>query len=99
IRAYQVADADEGQSLERIARIAARATSSPIAVVSMLDGDRLWFTARHGTSERHVARDIRAHAAAGLHDEPWIEADLGVDAPGAGNSDAGALIVGETGIR
>lgn len=94
IRGYQVPDADAGESLERIARLAARATASPIAVVSMLDGDRLWFSARHGTSERHVARDVRAHEAAGLHDEPWIAADLAAE-----DSEAGALVFGETGIR
>ncbi|MGN6324684.1 protein kinase domain-containing protein [Pseudolysinimonas sp.] len=92
VRRYDVLDSGPDESFDRIAALAARTTSSPIALVSLVDGDRIWFKARHGTREQHVARDLRAHAAAGLHDEPWAIADL---------SEVGeaAVVFDETGIR
>jgi eukaryotic-like serine/threonine-protein kinase len=95
VRRYQVVDADPGEALDRVARLAARATVSPIAVVSFLDGDRISFSARVGITERHISRDLRAHAAAGLHDEPWAVADLAA----AEGGERGALVFGNTGIR
>jgi len=92
VRRYDVLDSEPDEAFDRIAALAARTTGSPIALVSLVDGDRIWFKARHGTREQHVARDLRAHAAAGLRDEPWAIADLADE----GQS---AVVFDQTGIR
>lgn len=92
VRRYDVLDSAPDEAFDRIAALAARTTGSPIALVSLVDGDRIWFKARHGTREQHVARDLRAHEAAGLHDEPWAVADLAAEG-------ATGVVFDETGIR
>jgi eukaryotic-like serine/threonine-protein kinase len=94
VRRYDVLDSGPDAAFDRVASLAARATASPIAFVSLVDGDRIWFKARHGTHEKHVARDRRAHDAAGLHDEPWAIADLA-----AGGDDGAALVFDQSGVR
>ncbi|WP_445170802.1 SpoIIE family protein phosphatase [Mycolicibacterium sp. Dal123E01] len=45
---YQVVDAPVDQVLTRVAALAAQLFDTPMAVVSMADHDRIWFSATHG---------------------------------------------------
>jgi two-component system sensor histidine kinase VicK len=49
LEAYEVLDMPADHALEDIARLAAQVTNSPLAILSFVDRDRVWFAARHGT--------------------------------------------------
>ena len=48
LRAYGILDTPPEAAYDRIVRLGARATQSPITVISLIDENRLWFKARVG---------------------------------------------------
>ncbi len=61
---YGVLDTDADDHLQRLVRLAARVMETPTALVSLVDGDRQWFLARHGLDARETPRQMAfcAHA-------------------------------------
>jgi len=57
IASLKALDAEDDADFQRVTRLAARLFNAPISVISLLDGDRLWFYTRHGVV------DIEADAA------------------------------------
>ncbi|WOD39420.1 PAS domain S-box protein [Nodosilinea sp. E11] len=57
VRRYQILDTPPEESFDRITAIAARLFQVPIALVSVVDGDRIWFKSRHGLALEHTGRD------------------------------------------
>lgn len=64
LRSYDVLDSACEESFDTIARLAARLTESPTALVSLVDKDRQWFKARQGFEFQETHRDYAfcAHA-------------------------------------
>lgn len=62
--AYQVLDTESEEVFDEIVRLAARLTSSPIALISLVDQERQWFKSRHGLEAPETHRDLAfcAHA-------------------------------------
>jgi len=59
VRAMEVLDTDSEPEFDALARLAAQAFGAPMAVVALMDSDRLWFKARLGLDmpqlDRHTA--------------------------------------------
>ena len=64
LRSYEVLDSEPEPEFDALTRIAAHAFAVPIAVVAMLDSDRLWFKSKLGLSAPELDRKIAlcAHA-------------------------------------
>ena len=76
-----------GRAFDRAAALAARWFDVPIATVTIVDEDRIWFKATHGLSGvRQVDRELGLCASAILQDAPYHVADALRDPRVADNS-------------
>jgi PAS domain S-box-containing protein len=57
LRRYQILDTPPEPAFDRIAEMAANLFQVPMAVVSLVDKDRVWFKSRLGIDADHCARD------------------------------------------
>ncbi len=56
LRALSVLDTDPEPRFDDLVRIAARLAETPIAALSLVDSDRLWFKARTGLRQSQTPR-------------------------------------------
>ncbi|MDR7300608.1 PP2C family protein-serine/threonine phosphatase [Haloactinomyces albus] len=93
---YDIVDTPRDEAFDRIAALAARWLDTPIATVSIVDSDWIWFKATHGMSEiTRTAREPGLCDSAISQDAPYVVPDTLADPRAAGN----ALVRGELGIR
>jgi len=64
---------------DRIVRLAAQVTGSPIALVSLLTSTRQWFKARVGLAAQETPREWAFCSHAVLHDAPFVVEDAAAD--------------------
>ncbi|WP_445155607.1 protein kinase domain-containing protein [Arthrobacter sp. Hor0625] len=95
VERYRILDTPEDGAFNRIAALAARMFSVPVAIVSIVDHDRIWFKAHHGTDVTQIGRDPGLCASAILQDGPWIVEDATRDARTLSNP----LVAGEFGLQ
>jgi GAF domain-containing protein len=79
VRRYDILDTPPDGAFDRITAIAARLLNVPIAIVSIVDHDRIWFKSRHGVDVPQVDRDPGLCASCILQDSPWIVSDAKAD--------------------
>ena len=92
---YQILDTPQDGAFDRITALAARLFSVPIAIVSVVVHDRIWFKSHHGVDVGHVDREPGLCASAILQDEPWIIQDARADTRALANP----LVAGELGLQ
>lgn len=93
---YDVLDTPPDGAFDRIARLAARLLGAPIATVSIVDTDRIWFKATTGLAGvRQIGRDPGLCSSAILEDVPYVVRDALTDPRTVHNP----LVHGELGIR
>ena len=97
LRRYDILDTPPDGAFDRITALAADLFSVPIAIVSLVDHDRIWFKSRHGLPPEveQIGRDPGLCASAILQIEPWVLAD----ARGDPRSLANPLVAGAFGLR
>jgi GAF domain-containing protein len=96
VRRFEVLDTPPDGTFDRITALAARAFDVPIAIVSVVDTDRIWFKSRYGLADvSEIERAPGLCASAILGDEPWIV----TDAPSDPRALANPLVAGEFGLR
>jgi sigma-B regulation protein RsbU (phosphoserine phosphatase) len=95
VRRYQVLDTPPDGAFDRITALASRLLGVPIAIVSIVDTDRIWFKSHHGLDVSQIDRDPGLCASAILHDGPWVVSDAAVDPRTLANP----LVAGEMGLR
>jgi two-component sensor histidine kinase len=95
LRRYEILDTPPDGSFDHVASIAARLFDVPIAIVSLVDEDRIWFKARHGLEVDQVSRDPGLCASAILQADPYVLTDASRDP----RSLANPLVAGEFGLR
>jgi phosphoserine phosphatase RsbU/P len=71
VHRYQILDTPPDATFDRIAALAARMFGVPIAIVSIVDEDRIWFVSHHGTDVTEIGRDPGFLADSGFDDQPW----------------------------
>ncbi|HWL73168.1 MAG TPA: histidine kinase dimerization/phosphoacceptor domain -containing protein, partial [Burkholderiaceae bacterium] len=74
---------------------AARRFGVPIAIVSIVDEDRIWFKSHHGLQVEQIDREPGLCASAILGNEPYLLSDASVDP----RSLANPLVAGDFGLR
>jgi K+-sensing histidine kinase KdpD len=95
VRRYDILDTPPDGAFDRITALAARVLKAPIAIVSIVDHDRIWFKSHHGLEVEQIGRDPGLCASAILQDGPWIIND----APRDPRALANPLVAGDFGLK
>ncbi|MGR3591813.1 MAG: sensor histidine kinase [Limimaricola soesokkakensis] len=96
VRRYAVLDTPPDGAFDRIAMLASRLLGTPIAIISIVDEDRIWFKSQAGIEGvKEIARDPGLCASAILQEGPWILRDASVEPVALANP----LVAGEFGLR
>jgi PAS domain S-box-containing protein len=75
VRQYAAGDFSQEATFDRTVTLAADLLSTPVALFSVVDVDRIWFKARYGLQIDHVDREPGFCANAILQDKPWVIED------------------------
>src|SRR5436190_7287864 len=94
LRRYEIPETPESV-FDRVTRLAAHLFDAPIAIVSIVERERIWFTSHRGTDAAETARAPGLCASAILQEEPWIVSDAAVDPRTTDNP----LVHRELGVR
>jgi hypothetical protein len=76
---YRLPEAPVDGAFDRVTAIAARVFSVPVALVTIVDHDRIWFTSHHGLEIDHIDRHPGLCSSAILEDVPWVVEDARFD--------------------
>ncbi|MGE5720160.1 MAG: GAF domain-containing protein, partial [Nocardioidaceae bacterium] len=95
VRRHQILDTPADGSFDNLAALAAQVFDVPMAVVSIVDTDRIWFKARHGLDVHEIGRDPGLCASAIMTGDTWVVTDAAVDPRTLTNP----LVAGEFGLR
>lgn len=96
LQSYGILDTPRDGAFDEITRLAARFFNMPIAIVSLVDQDRVWFKSAYGLGDlRQIDRGPGLCAAAILDDKCYVANDLRQDT----NSMANLLVAAENGLR
>lgn len=95
VRRYDILDTPPDGAFDRITALASRIFNVPIAIVSVVDEDRIWFKSHHGVDIAEIGRDPGLCASAILSDDPRILPDASRDPHALANP----LVAGEFGLR
>ena len=95
VRRYEILDTPPDGMFDRITAMAARRFNVPIAIISIVDTDRIWFKSQQGAPVAQIDRDPGLCASAILTSDPYIIEDASTDI----RSLANPLVAGEFGLR
>ena len=96
VRRYDILDTPPDGAFDRIAELAAELLGVPIAIVSIVDTDRIWFKSHHGLDGvSQIDREPGLCASAILHEGPWVVTDAEHDPRTLANP----LVAGGFGLR
>jgi PAS domain S-box-containing protein len=92
---YDILDTPPDGAFDRITSLAARLFDVPIAIISVVDVDRIWFKSHHGIDVDQIERAPGLCASAILEAGPTVLTDAARDP----RSLANPLVAGEFGLR
>lgn len=95
VRRYDILDTPPDGMFDRITALAARRFKVPIAIVSIVDNDRIWFKSHHGLDVDQIDREPGLCASAILSDDPYILENALTDI----RSLANPLVAGDFGLK
>ncbi len=94
VQEHAILDTPPDGAFDKITSLAARLFDVPIAIVSIVDHDRIWFKSHHGLQVEQIDRDPGLCASAILQDEVWVVEDTAVDPRTLSNP----LVTGDFGL-
>ncbi|MFV2119050.1 PP2C family protein-serine/threonine phosphatase [Streptomyces sp. Act-28] len=96
VRRYDILDTPPDGAFDRVAAMAARLFDVPVATVTIVDADRIWFKATHGLDDvTQIGRDPGLCASAILRDDILVISDTLTDPVACDNP----LVTGPLGVR
>lgn len=95
VRRYDILDSPPDGAFDRITALAARRLKVPIAIISIVDEDRIWFKSHHGLPVQQIDREPGLCASAILDDAPYLIEDARKDPRALANP----LVAGDFGLR
>lgn len=95
VRRYDILDSPPDGSFDHVTQIAARMFDTPIAIISIVDTDRIWFKSHYGLVVEETTRDQGLCASAILQKEPWLISNAKIDPRSISNP----LVAGEFGLQ
>ncbi len=95
LKKHSILDTPPDGSFDRITELAAAIFNVPIAIISLVDTDRIWFKSHFGLSINQLDRDPGLCASAILSDDAYVVENAIEDV----RSLANPLVAGEFGLR
>lgn len=95
LKRYDILDTPPDGAFDRITKMAAAIFKVPIAIISLVDTDRIWFKSHYGLSVNQIGRNPGLCASAILSDDVYVVGDAGNDPRTLANP----LVAGEFGLR
>lgn len=79
LRRYDLLDTPPEPALDHITALAADLLATPVALLSLVDADRVWFKSRHGLADQETARGPGLCATAIQHKRALLLKDITAD--------------------
>ena len=95
LKKYEVLDTPADGSFDKFTRMAAEILEMPIAIVSLVDSDRIWFKSKYGLDVQQIDRSPGLCASAILSNDLYLVEDAKKDPRTLANP----LVAGEFGLR
>lgn len=95
LQKYQILDTPADGNFDRITALASVIFKVPIAIISLVDTDRIWFKSHHGLNVKQIGRDPGLCASAILSNDLYIIENAKEDP----RSLANPLVAGDFGLR
>ena len=95
LRRYDILDSPSEGAFDRIAALAAHLFNVPMALISIVDADRIWFKSSQGLDLVEIARTSGLCASAILNSQPWVVTHAASDPRTKDNP----LVSGDFGLR
>jgi GAF domain-containing protein len=95
LKRYDILDTPPDGSFDRITKLASTIFDVPIAIISLVDTDRIWFKSVHGLSVKQIDREPGLCASAILSSDVYVIGDASNDPRSLTNP----LVAGEFGLR
>ena len=95
LRGYEILDTPPDGAFDRITALAARHFNVPVALVSLVDEDRIWFKSRHGLEVPEIPRSPGLCASVILSDSAYVVTNAMEDPRTLANP----LVAGAMGLR
>ena len=95
LRKFEILDTPPDGSFDDLTALAAKVFNVPIAIVSLVDEDRIWFKSHHGLEIKQLDRDPGLCASAILSDDVYLVEDAKNDPRCLANP----LVAGEFGLQ
>ena len=92
---YDLLDTPPDSAFDNITALAAKLLKAPVAIISLVDSDRIWFKSHHGLDVSQIDRVPGLCTSAILSDEVYSLLDASIDP----RSLANPLVTGEFGLR
>ncbi len=95
LKRYDILDTPPDGAFDRITKLTAAIFKVPIAIISLVDTDRIWFKSHYGLSVNQIGREPGLCASAILSSDVYVVGDAGNDPRTLANP----LVAGEFGLR
>ncbi|MBA3317159.1 MAG: GAF domain-containing protein [Gemmatimonadales bacterium] len=95
LHSYEILDTPPDGAFDRVTALAARHFHAPVALVSLVDEDRIWFKSRRGLDTEEIPRSPGLCASVILSDEAYVVTNALEDPRTLANP----LVAGEMGLR
>jgi len=95
LKRYEILDTPPDGTFDRLTSLAAKVFNVPIAIISLVDHDRIWFKSHKGLDTRQIGKEPGLCASAVLSNDIYIIEDARNDP----RSLANPLVAGELGLQ
>lgn len=95
LRKFDILDTPSDGTFDRITKLASTIFKVPIAIISLVDTDRIWFKSHHGLNVNQINRDPGLCASAILSSDPYV-VENAIEDP---RTLANPLVAGDFGLR
>lgn len=95
LRRYDILDTPPDGAFDNVTKLAARLFKVPIAIVSLVDSDRIWFKSHHGVDATQIDREPGLCASGILGNMPYVLSNASTDPRSMTNP----LVAGAMGLR
>lgn len=95
LKRYSILDTPPDGSFDKLTKLAATLLKVPIAIVSLVDTDRIWFKSKYGIDAQQIDRDEGLCASVIFSDDLYLVEDAAIDPRTLANP----LVAGDFGLR